>query len=163
VFPSGGPLALRIEALFRVPGRVPGFSGGVRMRRSKILALECLIGILVALAGIAIHRKLSEARFLGREGVVWQRDAYDCGAAALQMVLMHFRIAADYDRLSLRLEVNSGGTSMLRIKHAAESHGLRCQGWRLTIRDLSDIPRPAILFLRRNPRLYQSYELSPRK
>ena len=79
-----------------------------------------------------------------------QRNSNDCGAAALQMIFMHFRIAVDYESLSMRLEMNSGGTSMLRIKRAAESHGLLCQGWRLAVRDLPDIPMPAILFLKRN-------------
>jgi ABC-type bacteriocin/lantibiotic exporter with double-glycine peptidase domain len=120
------------------------------MRRSKILVLVCATGIFVAAAGIAIYRKLTEVKFLGREGVVWQRESHDCGAAALKMILIHFGIAADYDSLSRRLELNSRGTSMLQIKRAAESWGLLCQGWRLAACDLADIPLPAILFLKRN-------------
>ncbi len=89
-------------------------------------------------------------RFLGWEGVVWQRGAYDCGPAALQMIFSHFRIDSDYLELTRRLETASGGTSMLRLKRAAEARGLRCSGWRLSTRDLRDIPLPAILFMRRN-------------
>jgi ABC-type bacteriocin/lantibiotic exporter with double-glycine peptidase domain len=66
------------------------------------------------------------------------------------MVFAHYNIAADYEDLIPGLEISSEGTSMLRLKHAAEARGLLCRGWRLAVRDLSDIPLPAILFLRPN-------------
>jgi ABC-type bacteriocin/lantibiotic exporter with double-glycine peptidase domain len=66
------------------------------------------------------------------------------------MVFDHFEIATDYSDLAFGLGVTPEGTSMLRLKGAAEARGLRCRGWRLAMRDLPGIPLPAILFLRRN-------------
>ena len=118
-----------------------------RTRSFYVLCLLCAFVVFVFSAG---YVRFSGVRNLGGEGVVRQKYATDCGAAALQMIFSHFEIASDYEDLTLGLGVTSEGTSMLRLKHAAEARGLLCRGWRLTASDLSDIPLPAILSLRRN-------------
>lgn len=119
-------------------------------QRARSIHALCALGVSVMLVFYCAQSLTNGVVYKGGEGVVWQRDSYDCGAAALQMVFTHFSIASDYDDLLLRLEISPGGTSMLRLKHAAEAKGLRCSGWRLTTRDLPDIPLPAILFMRKN-------------
>ncbi len=78
-----------------------------------------------------------------------QRHEWDCGVAALKMVLDHYGIPSTYDDLLHRLDSGAGaGTSMLTLKQLSESRGLRCAGWRLAAVDLCGIPLPAILLLR---------------
>jgi ABC-type bacteriocin/lantibiotic exporter with double-glycine peptidase domain len=88
--------------------------------------------------------------YLGGEGVFFQRDGNDCGAAALKMIFDRFGIPVDYGKLLTRLNPGPEGAAMLRLKQLAEAEGLLCRGWRLAPRDLAGIPLPAILFLRRN-------------
>jgi len=79
-----------------------------------------------------------------------QRHEWDCGVAALKMVLDHYGIQTAYDELLRRADTGTrAGTSMLALKQLSESHGLRCAGWRLAACDLRGIPLPAILLLRR--------------
>jgi len=118
-------------------------------RNLSLYALCLLCAFLLSLFGSA-YLTFSGIRNLGGEGVVWQRSTTDCGAAALQMIFAHFNIVADYAELAFRLELATGGTSMLRLKRAAEARGLLCRGWRLAARDLPAIPLPAILLLRGN-------------
>jgi ABC-type bacteriocin/lantibiotic exporter with double-glycine peptidase domain len=118
-------------------------------RTMCLCALSLLSALAVSIFGSA-YLALSGVRNLGGEGVVWQRSDTDCGAAALKMVFNHFNIASDYQQLALGLGLASGGTTMLRLKNAAEARGLLCRGWRLAVQDLPDIPLPAIILLRRN-------------
>jgi ATP-binding cassette subfamily B protein RaxB len=113
-----------------------------------ILGLGTVLFPIICLS--ALYQRLGGISILGGEGVVWQKDSSDCGAASLQMVFSHFKMASDYEDLARVLGVNPEGTSMLRLKRAAEARGLLCRGWRLTTRDLPAIPLPAILLLRRN-------------
>lgn len=120
------------------------------MRRSRSAQILSAVCASVVIFFYLLTHLVTGVRFVGGEGVVWQKTPSDCGAAALQMVLSHFNVASDYDDLTLGLGVTSDGTSMLRLKRAAEARGLLCRGWRLAIRDLPNIPLPAILYLRRN-------------
>jgi ABC-type bacteriocin/lantibiotic exporter with double-glycine peptidase domain len=122
----------------------------MQIKRSILITICLLIYLCILEFGNALHQRISGIVFVGEEGVVWQKNSHDCGAAALQMVLSHFNIASDYNDLMLRLKVNSGGTNMLHLKRAAEARGLLCSGWRLTKLDLPNIPLPAILFVRWN-------------
>lgn len=88
--------------------------------------------------------------YLGREGVVMQRYGWDCGAAALKMILDYHGIASTYDDLLYQLQTTPTGTSMLILKQLSERRGLHCEGWRLVPDDLRRVPLPAILFLHRN-------------
>jgi ABC-type bacteriocin/lantibiotic exporter with double-glycine peptidase domain len=102
----------------------------------------CVLCVSVVCCGVT---------YLGREGVVMQKYAYDCGAAALKMVLDYYRISSAYDDLLHQLKTTTAtGTSMLNLKQLSERRGLRCEGWRLAPDDLHSVPLPAILFLRRN-------------
>lgn len=131
----------------------PSMSTGIldaRARRRTCAIVLGTLGIVAIAAGYLAYGLGSGFTDAGTEGVVRQRGSSDCGAAALQMVFAHFNVECDYERLASKLEIGSGGTSMLRLKRVAESEGLRCRGWRLAARDLNSIPLPAILFLRRN-------------
>ncbi len=88
--------------------------------------------------------------YLGRDDVFMQTNAHDCGAAALKMILSHYRIDVPYEELLSQLDDSPKGVSMLRLQQAAQRNGLRCEGWRLSFDDLRRAPLPAILFVRRN-------------
>jgi ATP-binding cassette subfamily B protein len=95
------------------------------------------------------HHFLQDARPKGRDGVFFQQQLNDCGCAALKMVLDRFGIRADYDRLCASLPAGAEKTTLLGIKRLAEAMGLCCEGWRLTLRSLGQIPLPAILLFQR--------------
>lgn len=95
------------------------------------------------------HHFLGDSEYLDSEGVFFQQSHNDCSGAALKMIFDRFAVPMDYDRLMRKLQPGPEGATMLRIKETAESAGLRCSGWRLSLRDLTEIPLPAILLLRR--------------
>ena len=99
-------------------------------------------------AGWLLLRLHTETQYMGREGVVFQRGATDCGGAALKMIFDRFGITMDYGQLLSRLKTGATGTAMLNMKEVAEAEGLLCAGWRLAPRDLPVIPLPAILLIR---------------
>ncbi len=97
----------------------------------------------------AAYRILNGIRFLGWDGVILQRGANDCGAAALCMILEHHGISGDSGHLARELGTTEDGTTLLALKSAAERRGLSSAGWRISGRDLPEIPLPAIAFLRK--------------
>jgi ABC-type bacteriocin/lantibiotic exporter with double-glycine peptidase domain len=97
-----------------------------------------------------LQTSCGEVQQLGTEGVVMQQHEWDCGVAALKMILDHHGIRTTYNDLLHRFETGPRtGVSMLTLKRLSESEGLRCAGWRLAAADLRGIPLPAILLLRR--------------
>jgi len=86
------------------------------------------------------------ARYLGEEGVTFQKHSNDCGPAALKMVFDYFEIPATLDETSEKL-LDKKGTSMLSIKEMAELKGLKAEGWRYAFKDLKRIKLPAIVFV----------------
>jgi ABC-type bacteriocin/lantibiotic exporter with double-glycine peptidase domain len=96
------------------------------------------------------HHFLGDSQYLGRQGVFFQQSHDDCGGAALKMILAHFGIPVEYGSIMQRLHAGPNGTTMLSLKQLAESEGLRCEGWRLNPQDLTQIPLPAVLLLRRH-------------
>jgi ABC-type bacteriocin/lantibiotic exporter with double-glycine peptidase domain len=120
----------------------------------KMLHSKTMVWIMTALSTAACtlwfpHHFLGDSQYLNSEGVFFQQTHSDCGSAALKMVFDRLGIPMEYGRLLQRLQPGPEGTTMLRIKEAAESEGLRCMGWRLSFRDLTEIPLPAVLLLRR--------------
>jgi len=67
-----------------------------------------------------------------------------CGPAAAKMFLDHYGIESDLEGLHSEMECGPQGTTMLRVKKAIESRGLKCQGLRVPEDRLEDIPLPAI-------------------
>jgi ABC-type bacteriocin/lantibiotic exporter with double-glycine peptidase domain len=112
------------------------------------------VWIMVALSTAACalwfpHHFLGDSQYLNSEGVFFQQSHSDCGGAALKMIFDRFAIPMEYSGLLQRLRPGPEGATMLRIKQVAESEGLHCAGWRLSMRDLPAIPLPAVLLLRR--------------
>ena len=118
--------------------------------RSPFPVFKAALVVLVVAAGAAwtVRRHLGQTAYLGRDGVVMQRAANECGAAALKMIFDSFGVAADYELVRARLRMESRGTTMLCLKEAAETFGLLCEGWRLAPQDLPALPVPAILRVR---------------
>jgi len=95
-----------------------------------------------------VLRKINHKReiLLGGEGVVFQREANECGIAVLKMLLDRLRMSNSYDEL--RESINSrDGISLLEMKKYLEGRGLKAEGWRLTFDDLKKQPLPCILFI----------------
>ncbi len=120
-----------------------------RLKRHYLSALLTLI-LLGGCGAVAMaYRILDGIRFLGMDGVVLQRGANDCGAAALCMILKHHGISDDSGHLARELGTTEDGTTLLALKSAAERRGLPGAGWRISGRDLPEIPLPAIVYLRK--------------
>lgn len=118
-----------------------------------LVLLTCagLGGVLVVARGMISSRSLQArwmgAQYLGREGVLLQKQRDDCGSTALKMVFDHFGISASADEFKQLAEPGSKGVSMLRLKAFAESKGLRAEGWRLRLDNLQEVSLPAIVLL----------------
>jgi ATP-binding cassette subfamily B protein len=116
-------------------------------RRTIFLLLSLLTGQATCTTTRASR---SEIEYLGKAGVFLQRDSYDCGAAALKMVLDHFQIGISYEEVVQELGTQAKGTTMLQIQDFARSRDLVCRGWRIGTNNLTEIPLPAILLIRPN-------------
>jgi len=134
----------------------------IRSQAAAGLCLSVLVGaVVVGLAGSgrlirdpearpSLSALLRGGRYLGRAGVVFQRGANDCGAAALKMVFDHYGLARPLEDWQPEVIDRPEGSSMLRLKQVAEKWGLSADGWRIAPDDLDRIPLPAIALLNRN-------------
>jgi uncharacterized protein len=93
---------------------------------------------------------LTGTEYLGSEGVVLQNKSYDCGPAALMMILNHYGIPGKIDDLERELETKKNGTTMLKLKQVLETRGLYAEGWKLASNDLENIQLPAIAYINGN-------------
>ena len=123
--------------------------------KPRFLALETAAVAAAALLVAAAHgpgaRRLLEppsgpAR--RPEGLVFQKAAYDCGDAALTMVLRRFGVDASFEEVRRELRTPPTGASMLSLRELARRKGLACEGWRLTARDVDAMALPALVRLR---------------
>jgi len=96
------------------------------------------------------HHFLCGNERLGNDGVFFQQAHDDCAGAAIKMVLDFFKIPIEYGQIQQHVNPGPEGVTMLDLKRFAEAKGLRCEGWRLSLQDLTQIPLPAVLLLRRN-------------
>lgn len=79
-----------------------------------------------------------------------QRDATDCGPAALRMVAGHHGRLYGMETLRNRCEKGKLGVNLLGISKAAESIGLRTLAARLSFEELCKATTPAILHWNQN-------------
>jgi ABC-type bacteriocin/lantibiotic exporter with double-glycine peptidase domain len=82
-------------------------------------------------------------------GVVRQRTAYDCGVAAMAMILGANGIEVEYEELWSALGTAADGTTMKAMKDVAERRGLECAGILVVSRDATAVTVPAVLLLNR--------------
>ena len=75
-----------------------------------------------------------------------QMEAAECGAACLGSVLAYFGRWESMESLRTACGVNRDGASAADIVTAGKDYGLRITGWRKEVRELVDMPMPAILF-----------------
>jgi len=87
---------------------------------------------------------------IAEEEVIWQRESFDCGDAAIAMIFRHFGLPWTYGDVRRELMTPPTGSTMSSLKSLAEQKGLACAGWRLQLSDLGRIPLPAIIFILRN-------------
>jgi len=89
------------------------------------------------------------SKYLGEDGVIFQKHSNDCGPAALKMIFDHFGIPVTLEEITEKVQGKNGST-MLSLKEMAELKGLKAEGWRYTFKDLKKIEFPAIAFVNRN-------------
>ena len=75
-----------------------------------------------------------------------QMEAAECAAACLGSVLAYFGRWVSMESLRTACGVNRDGASAADIVTAGKNYGLRITGWRKEVRELVDMPMPAILF-----------------
>ncbi len=75
---------------------------------------------------------------------VQQIDAMDCGAACLAMVCRHFGRSVNLSRIRELCHVSSDGTSLDGLCSAAAHLGLAARGVKASLRNLPQMPLPAI-------------------
>lgn len=87
--------------------------------------------------------------YLGRDRVVFQRGAIDCGPAAMEMVLKHYGIKESLESLEREMLNDPKGTTMERMKLVAERYGLLAEGRRIDAIALRNISLPLIALYER--------------
>lgn len=94
---------------------------------------------------------MNRFEFLGSGGVVMQQGAFDCGPAALKMVLDYYRIPASLESLEREMLDSPRGTTMARMSLVARQRGLLAEGRRVDEQEFSKLKLPSIaLFERRH-------------
>jgi HlyB family type I secretion system ABC transporter len=90
-------------------------------------------------------------RFVKRAGRIrrfphmFQIDEMDCGAASLAMVCRHFGRAVGLSRIRQLVHTSLDGTSLKGLCHAASELGLAARAVKVSPRNLSQMPLPAIV------------------
>lgn len=82
--------------------------------------------------------------YLGRENVRMQEGMWDCGVAAVAMVLEAHRRAPPLEPLRAEVRDRGRGLSLLEMQEVAGERGVRSDGWRLEFAALARMPLPAI-------------------
>ncbi len=84
-------------------------------------------------------------RRLRRVPHVQQIDEMDCGAACLGMICRHFGRDVSLARIRELCHTSRDGTSLKAICHAATELGLAARALKVSLRNLSEMPLPAIV------------------
>ena len=81
-----------------------------------------------------------------RTPTVIQMEAIECGAAALSIILGYYGKYVSLEELRTTCNVTRNGVSALDILKAAEKYDLTCEGHRVELEELYDMPLPLIAF-----------------
>jgi NHLM bacteriocin system ABC transporter peptidase/ATP-binding protein len=81
-----------------------------------------------------------------RTPTIFQMEAVECGAAALAMILSHYRLEVPLEQLRINCGVSRDGSTAKNILIAARKYGLAAQGWKKELDGLWDVRTPAIIF-----------------
>jgi ATP-binding cassette, subfamily B, bacterial CvaB/MchF/RaxB len=111
-----------------------------------VSAAGVLVLTLVTLAVTEARRTSGTVR-LGTDGIVFQRQANDCGLAAMEMVGRALGAGWTPAQLAGEIPLSERGASMLALQQFAERHGVKATGWQLNLRELTTIRPPAIAFV----------------
>ncbi len=84
-------------------------------------------------------------RRISRIPHVQQIDAMDCGAASLAMICRHFGRTVSLSRIRQLCHTALDGTSLKAMCQAATELGLAARALKVSIRNLSNMPLPAIV------------------
>lgn len=79
-----------------------------------------------------------------------QLNAMDCGPTCIRMVAKHYGKHYNADTLRQKAGFSKAGVSLLGISETAEKLGFRTRGAKLSLKQLSEIPLPAILHWNQN-------------
>jgi ABC-type bacteriocin/lantibiotic exporter with double-glycine peptidase domain len=85
--------------------------------------------------------------YQGTDGVLMQSSYNDCGPAVLQMIFDRYGIVSSVGEIERTVRLTGSGASMFSLKQMAEEKGLRAEGWRLTLGDLTKASFPLLLFV----------------
>ena len=133
---------------------------------SLSLQAEELPGQYDVLAGNVTRHTLVDKRF---EKVIRQQRDYSCGAATLATLMTYYFNDEKTEQEILHTLVTglseegindkeNTGFSLLDLKRAAEAHGYRAAGYRLTIDQLKKLTGPVIVHV--TPKGYQHFALA---
>jgi ABC-type bacteriocin/lantibiotic exporter with double-glycine peptidase domain len=102
-----------------------------------------IISLLIFIAGAIIFNKSKNTLIvLSAENIIFQKNQNDCGIAAAKNVLVAFH--KNPNVMDTLLKVGEYGVTLLDIKTALTKQGLNCTGYKTTLRDLAELPLPAI-------------------
>ena len=73
---------------------------------------------------------------MGNNKVVFQRDAMDCGVAALMMIAAHYGRKLDSEAVRERCSLSKEGVSLLSISKTAETYGFKAIGGQIAFDNL---------------------------
>lgn len=113
-------------------------------RRAFIVGTIVFVSVIIALF---LNKAGRHGERLGNDGVVLQSQWNNCGPSALKMIFDHYGIPSSVEEIERSVGMTDAGSSMLALKEAAISKGLKTEGWKLSFNALSERPLPALMYV----------------
>jgi ABC-type bacteriocin/lantibiotic exporter with double-glycine peptidase domain len=112
------------------------------------MKIALLLFVVIVASILVAKTNSSDNPILSQENVVLQTSHTDCGVAAAKNVLVAFN--KNPTAVDTLLKLSDNGVTLLDLKTALSKQGLHCIGYKTTLRDLAQLPLPAIAHINDN-------------
>lgn len=138
-----------------MPNREQGRRWSLLMSHRRVMGAGALLAFVLVTVGaregpkLTLMAMLSGARYVDQAGVVRQEGSFDCGVAAMEMVIGDLtRTPVKFDSARASALERRSGLSFYDMRQLAEERGASAVGRRMSIEQLRKTTVPTVLQFR---------------